>query len=118
MPKPNSAQQQRIELETLLEWAKEEGVDTRSLILLLRGIALSCIDAGIRSERVNMKSEDGGISTLTERFPGIAVTAIAQIHRMQEDVQKALKSIPPADPVIHIHMNHQRLEDSLETPEG
>lgn len=113
MSKPNSAQERRKDLESLTKWTKEENVDARSLILLLKEIAMSCMDEGIRSERVNMKSEDGGISTLTERFPSIAVTAIAQIHKIVEDAQKELKGTPPPDPVINIVMTRKRLEDVL-----
>jgi hypothetical protein len=112
-PQTTAQQQRRKDLEALAEWSREAGTDERSLITLLKEIAISCVDEGIRSERINMKSEDGGISELTERFPAIAVSAISQIHKIQTDCQKELDKAPPADPVINIVISRQRLEDTL-----
>lgn len=79
------------DLKELNNWLKESGTDYRSLILLAKEIAISCVDEGIVSERINMKSEDGGVSSLTERLPAVSVSALAFIHKVTEDVTKRLE---------------------------
>lgn len=106
-------QQRRKDLEDLLAWSREAGTDERSLILLLKEVAISCVDEGIQSERINMKAEDGGVSTLTERFPAIAVSAILAIHKIQTDSQKELDRAPAPDTIINVHVERRRLEDTL-----
>ena len=59
-----------------------------------------------------MKSDTGTVEVV-ERFPAIAVQALAQIHKIQTDIQKELDKAPPADPVINIVVSRKRLEDVL-----
>ena len=111
---PTAAQQRRKDLEYLTSvWIKENNADPIALITMLKEIALSCVDEGIRSDRINMKSEDGGVSVLTERFPSVSVQALGLIHTIVKDCQKELDKVPPPDSVINIVMNRQRLEDTL-----
>lgn len=102
----------RKDLEELNKWLKESEVDTRSLILLAKEIAMRCVDDGIVSERINMKSEDGGVSSLTERFPAIAISAFTFIHKVVEDEKKRLEKTPE-DRVINFAVVDTLLEDKL-----
>jgi hypothetical protein len=102
----------RKDLDELNKWLKEAGVDTRSLILLAKEIAISCVDEGIVSERINMKSEDGGVSALTERLPAVSVAALGFIHKVVEDEKKRLEKTPE-DRTINFIISDGRLEDEL-----
>ena len=83
----------RKDLDELNRWLKESEVDTRSLILLAKEIAMQCVDDGIRSDRINMKSDDG-VTELTERLPAVAVAALGFIHKVVEDEKKRLEKTP------------------------
>lgn len=115
--KLSAAQQRRADLETLDSWAKEQGVDDQSLMLLLKEIALQSLDGGYRSEKVCVSAE-GGVVLVTETFPTIAVSAIGQIHKIAQDARKEMEKEPPADPVININVGRKRLEDVLKDKKG
>ena len=102
---------QRNDLDTLNEWLKANGADFQSLILLAKEIAISAVDEGIRSERINMKA-DGGVTELTERLPAVSVSALAFIHKVVEDEKKRLERTPE-DKVINFIIRDERLEDTL-----
>lgn len=102
----------RNDLDELKGWLRENGVDSRSLILLAKEIAISCVDEGIISERINMKSEDGGVSALTERLPSVSVAALSFIHKVSEDNFKRLEKTPE-DKAIIFNTTRKRLEDTL-----
>ena len=111
----NIAQERRKDLEALSRWAKEIGVDHRSLILLAMDVEKQC-DVGIISERVCMKAETGVVETI-ERFPAIRLQALAFIHKVLQEAQKEIDKLPPPDPIINIHMSRRRLEDVLDLAE-
>lgn len=100
------------DLNTLNKWLSDNELDSMSLILLAKEIAMRCVDDGIVSERINMKSEDGGVSALTERFPAIAISAFTFIHKVVEDEKKRLEKTPE-DKTIIFNTTRKRLEDTL-----
>ncbi len=101
----------RNELEQLNEWLVENRADWKSLILLAKEVAMSCVEEGVSSERINMKA-DGGVTELTERFPAIAISAFSFIHKVVEDEKKRLEKIPE-DKVINFAVLDENLEDNL-----
>lgn len=101
----------RNELELLNKWLRENGADYQSLILLAKEVAISCVDEGIRSDRINMKSDDG-VTELTERLPAVAIAALGFIHKVVEDEKKRLEKVPE-DRVINFTVQDTHLEDEL-----
>lgn len=101
----------RNELDLLNKWLKEHGADYQSLILLAKEIAISCVDEGIRSDRINMKADDG-VTELTERLPAVAVAALGFIHKVAEDEKKRLEKTPE-DRTIIFRIEDTNLEDEL-----
>jgi hypothetical protein len=106
----------RRDLETLHEWTKENGVDTRSLILLAKDIHERCAD-GIASEKVCMKAEDGKVEVI-ERFPAVEISALQFIHKITQDALKQLEKEAPPDPIINVIMKRVRLEDVMLDPDS
>jgi hypothetical protein len=104
-------QRARKDLEELMEWAKENGVDDRSLILLAKDVHERCAD-GIISEKVNVKVDEGKVEVL-ERFPAVELSALHFIHKVKQDALRQLEKEAPPDPVINLIMSRVRLEDML-----
>lgn len=103
----------RQDLNTLNKWLSDNGVDSMSLILLAKEIAISCVDEGIRSEKVHAAMKDeGGYVEVTERFPAVAVAALGFIHKVVEDEKKRLEKTPE-DRVINFGIEDAALEDEL-----
>jgi capsule polysaccharide modification protein KpsS len=112
----STAVDRRKDLQNVVIWSKEHGVDEISVVALLKEIAITCIEEGYDSESVCMKADEGKV-TLNQRFPAVAVSALTQISRIMIGVHKELDKEPPADPVINLYIGKQRLEEVLEETE-
>lgn len=98
--------------EAFLKQCEDGGQSDYSIVLELHNIADMCVNQGIRSERICMKT-DTGVAEVVERFAATAVTALSQIHRMKQDAIRVLEKADAPDPVINLIVQETRLEDIL-----
>ena len=68
---------------------------------------------GFISQRVNMKSEDGGVSDLNEMLPAIEISCLQIQLKVNEMLMKILTADELPDTVTNVYIQPVNLEDRL-----